>query len=341
MRPEVVVITGASAGIGRATAQRFAQAGARIGLLARGIEGLEGAKRDVEALGGKAIVIPTDVSKPDQVEEAAAKVEDIFGPIDIWINNAMTSIFSPFHEITPEEFGRVTDVTYHGAVYGTMAALKRMRPRDRGTIVQVGSALAYRGIPLQSAYCGAKHAIQGFMDSLRCELLHEKSKVVVTMVQMPSVNTPQFEWVKSRLPGRPRPLGRVYQPEVAAEAIYWAAHHNRREIYVGTPTIEAIVGNKIVPGFADRRLAKIGFDQQQRREPDSPTRPTNFWEPVHRDYGAHGPFDREAKKFSAQLWADTHRGWLVAAGAVAVGLCAALIMGSDSQPQRHKDTKGK
>src|SRR5918912_496967 len=234
-KPEVVVVTGASAGVGRATAVAFAKRGARVGLLARGRDGLEGARTEVESAGGKALIIPADVSDADAVEEAAQRVEEDLGPIDVWVNNAMTSVFSPVKEMTPEEFRRVTEVTYLGYVYGTMAALKRMLPRNRGTIVQVGSALAYRGIPLQSAYCGAKHAIQGFMDSLRCELLHDGSRVRVAMVQMPALNTPQFGWVKSRLPHKAQPVPPIYQPEVAAEAIHWAAHHERREIWVGVP----------------------------------------------------------------------------------------------------------
>jgi NAD(P)-dependent dehydrogenase (short-subunit alcohol dehydrogenase family) len=262
------------------------------------------------------------VAYPEQVEQAAATVEKQLGPIDIWINDAMTSVFSPVREMTPEEYLRVTEVTSLGTVYGTLAALKRMLPRDHGTIVQVGSALAYRGIPLQSAYCGAKHAIQGFMDSLRCELLHDKSNVRVSMVQMPGVNTPQFEWVKSRLRGKPRPLGKVYQPEVAAEALYYAAHHQRREMYVGLPAVEAIVGNKITPAFADEFLARRGFEGQQRPEPDSSERPSNLWEAVPGDFAAHGPFDRESKSYSLQLWSSTHRTWL--AGAAAGGVAAAL-----------------
>src|SRR5438067_3630877 len=224
---ETVVVTGASAGLGRATVRAFARQGARIGLLARGRAGLEGARRDVEALGGEALVLPTDVADPDQVERAAAAVESEFGPIDVWVNDAMCSVFSPAKEMTPADYKRVTEVTYLGFVYGTLAALKRMLPRDRGVIVQVGSALAYRGIPLQSAYCGAKHAIQGFTESVRCELIHDGSRVRVTMVQLPAVNTPQFGWVKSRLPRKPRPVPPVYQPEVAAEAVVWAAHHDR------------------------------------------------------------------------------------------------------------------
>src|SRR5918911_1748378 len=235
--PAVVVITGASAGVGRATAQAFARRGARVGLLARGRDGLEGARRDVEALGGRALVLPTDVANAEAVERAAEAVEREFGPIDIWINNAMVSVFSPVKKMKPEEYRRVTEVTYLGVVYGTLAALKRMLPRDRGVIVQVGSALAYRGIPLQAAYCGAKHAIQGFMDALRCELLHDGSHVRVTMVQMPALNTPQFGWVKSRLPHKAQPVPPIYQPEVAAEAIVWAAHHPRRELCVGFSTV--------------------------------------------------------------------------------------------------------
>jgi NAD(P)-dependent dehydrogenase (short-subunit alcohol dehydrogenase family) len=338
MKREVVVITGASAGIGRATAMEFARHGAQIGLIARGLEGLQGAQRDVEALGGTAMIVPADVSDFDAVDAAATLVEERFGPIDVWVNNAMTSIFSPFMKIEPEEYKRVTEVTYLGTVYGTHAALKRMQPRDRGTIVQVGSALAYRGIPLQSAYCGAKHAIQGFMDSLRCELLHANSGIHVCMVQMPGVNTPQFEWVKSNLHGKPRPLGSCYQPEVAAEAVYFAAHSQRREIYVGVPTVEAVVGNKISPALGDWYLSKVGFDGQQRDEPDDPRRPNNLWEPVPRDFGAHGPFDAEAKTSSLQLWADKNRGWLALAGGFGLSMLASVIA-PRRKPSRKTITK--
>src|SRR6266705_1299788 len=257
-RAEVVVITGASAGVGRATAQRFAKEGARIGLIARGIDGLESARRDVEKLGGKALVIPVDVADADKVEAATAQIEAQLGQIDIWINNAMTSVFSPIKQMTAAEFQRVTEVTYLGYVYGTLAALKRMLPRDRGVIVQVGSALAYRGIPLQAAYCAAKHAVQGFCDSLRCELIHDNSNVKVTMLQMPALNTPQFGWVKSRLAHKAQPVPPIFQPEVAAEAIYFAAHNPRREFYVGLPSVEAIVANKIAPGLLDHVLARTG-----------------------------------------------------------------------------------
>src|ERR687886_733354 len=266
-KPEVVVITGASAGVGRATARAFAREGAYIGLLARGRDGLEGARRDVEESGGRALVLPTDVSDADAVERAAETVEREFGPIDVWINNAMVSVFSPVKEMRPEEYRRVTEVTYLGYVYGTLAALKRMLPRDRGVLVQVGSALAYRGIPLQAAYCGAKHAVQGFMDALRCELLHDGSHVRVTMLQMPALNTPQFGWVKSRLSHKAQPVPPIYQPEVAAEAIVYAAHHHRREFYVGFSTVKAIIGNKLVPGFADWYLARTGYTSQQTNAP--------------------------------------------------------------------------
>jgi NAD(P)-dependent dehydrogenase (short-subunit alcohol dehydrogenase family) len=320
-RPEVVVITGASAGVGRATVQRFARDGAHIGLLARGHAGLEGARRDVEAAGGRALVLPTDVADPKQVETAAAAVEKEFGAIDIWVNDAMASVFSPFKEMTADEFKRVTEVTYLGFVYGTMAALKRMLSRDRGTIVQVGSALAYRGIPLQSAYCGAKHAIQGFTESVRCELLHDQSNVWITMVQMPALNTPQFDWVKSRLPRKPQPVPPIFQPEVAAEAIYYAAHHRRRQIYVGWSTVVAIQGNKILPGIGDEYLARTGFDSQQYDGTADANRPNNIWQPVDedRDFGAHGDFDARAHSSSVELWTDLHRDWLLLAGAGVLG----------------------
>ncbi len=314
-RREVVVITGASAGVGRATAQTFAREGARIALIARGIAGLRGAQREVEELGGEAITLPLDVANAGAVEAAAEEVEERLGPIDVWVNNAMCSVFSPVKEMTAEEFKRVTEVTYLGFVYGSLAALKRMLPRDRGVIVQVGSALAYRGIPLQAAYCGAKHAIQGFCDSLRCELLHDKSKVRVVMVQMPALNTPQFSWVKSRLPRNPQPVPPIFQPEVAADAILYAAHSNRREIYVGLPTVKAVVGNKMVPALADHYLARGGYGSQQTQEPVSPSRRNNLLEPVdnERDHGAHGSFDSRARRWSPQLWANKHRTSLLAA----------------------------
>jgi NAD(P)-dependent dehydrogenase (short-subunit alcohol dehydrogenase family) len=319
--PEVVVITGASAGVGRATVREFAKRGALIGLLARGRDGLEGAWREVEAAGGRALVLPTDVADAEAVERAAAEVEREFGPIDIWINNAMVSVFSPIKEMTAEEFRRVTEVTYLGAVHGTMAALKRMQPRDRGMIVQVGSALSYRSIPLQSAYCAAKHAMRGFTDSLRCELVHDGSKVRVTMVQLPALNTPQFDWTKTRLPGKAQPVPPIYQPEVAAEAIYWAAHQNRREVNVGLPTVAAIVGNKLAPGLLDHYLGATGVDGQQTSEPENPDKPNNLFEPVAGDPGAHGRFDDRAFTFSPQFWATRNRRALATgAGLLALGL---------------------
>jgi NAD(P)-dependent dehydrogenase (short-subunit alcohol dehydrogenase family) len=318
---EVVVITGASAGLGRATARKFAEHGARIGLIARGLDGLKAAQKEVAELGGKAVVIPVDVANADQIEAAAAQIEAELGNIDVWINNAMTSVFSPIKETTAEEFRRVTEVTYLGYVYGTLAALKRMRPRDHGVIVQVGSALAYRGIPLQAAYCAAKHAIQGFCDSLRCELIHDNSAVRVTMLQMPALNTPQFGWVKSRLPRKAQPVPPIFQPEVAAEAIYFAAHNPRREFYVGLPSVKAIVVNKIAPGLLDHFLARNGYDSQQHDGAEDPNRPDNLWQPVPGDHGAHGAFHARAKKWSPQLWTSEHRAW------VAVGVMALAISG--------------
>jgi short-subunit dehydrogenase len=314
---EVVVVTGASAGLGRAIARHFGSKRASVGLLARGVDGLEGAKREIEAAGGSALVLPTDVADPDAVEAAASKVEEQFGPIDVWVNNAMASVFSPVKEMRAEEYKRVTEVTYLGVVYGTLSALKRMLPRDRGTIVQVGSALAYRSIPLQSAYCAAKHAISGFTDSLRCELIHDHSNVRITMVHMPALNTIQFEWVKSRLRRRAQPVPPIFQPEVGAKAVYWAAHHNRREVFVGMPTVAAIEGNKIAPGLLDRYLGKTGYDSQQTNEPEDPNRPNNLWEPVPGDHGAHGRFGDRSHPRSYELWAARYRNW------IAAGLCTA------------------
>jgi len=314
-RGEVVVITGASAGVGRATAQAFARRGARIGLIARGIERLESARRDVEALGGTALVLPADVADAEAIEQAAERVERELGPIDVWVNNAMASVFSPIKELTAEEVRRVTSVTYLGYVHGTLAALRRMLPRDHGTIVQVGSALAYRSIPLQAAYCAAKHAANGFTESLRCELIHDGSRVRVTEVQMPALNTPQFGWVKSRLPRKAQPVPPIFQPEVAAEAIYWAAHHRRRELLVGWSTVQAVWGNKFAPGLIDWYLARTGYEGQQHDGPEDPNRPDNLWAPAPGNQGAHGDFDNRASDRCFQLWATTHRSWLALAGA--------------------------
>lgn len=304
-KPEIVVITGASAGVGRAAVRAFAREGAHIGLLARGQDGLEAARREVEEKGGKAVVMPTDVADAEQVEQAAAAVEEQLGPIDIWVNNAMASVFSPFKEMKADEFKRVTEVTYLGVVYGTMAALKRMLPRNRGSIVQVGSALAYRGIPLQSAYCGAKHAIQGFTESLRCELIHDGSDIELSMVQLPAMNTPQFGWVKSRLPRKAQPVPPIYQPEVAADAIVWAARHKRRELQVGMTTVTVVLGNKLFPGWGDKYLGKTGYDSQMTDEPEDPNRPDNLWSPVPGDHGAHGTFDERASDSHIHLWINT------------------------------------
>jgi NAD(P)-dependent dehydrogenase (short-subunit alcohol dehydrogenase family) len=317
----VVVITGASAGVGRATVREFAKHGAAIALLARGMDGLEAACREVEALGGKAKAYSVDVGYADQVERAAAEIEAALGPIDIWINNAMVSVFSPAIEMSAEEYQRVTDVTYLGTVHGTLAALRRMRPRNRGTIVQVGSALAYRGIPLQSAYCAAKHAVQGFTESLRCELMHERSRIKLTMVQLPALNTPQFGWVRSRLPRKPQPVPPIYQPDVAARAIVWAAHHDRRELNVALPTVISIAGNKIAPGIGDWYLARTGYAAQQTNEPVSSDRPDNLWNPIAGDQGAYGTFGDRAYRYSPVLWMSTHRAM------VAIGLAGGLAAG--------------
>jgi NAD(P)-dependent dehydrogenase (short-subunit alcohol dehydrogenase family) len=322
--PKVVVITGASAGVGRATALAFARRGASIGLLARGIAGLEAAKRDVEAAGGKALVLPTDTADADAVDAAATEVEQRLGPIDVWINNAMASVFAPIQQMRVEEYRRVTEVTYLGYVHGTLAALKRMRPRGRGRIIQVGSALAYRGIPLQSAYCAAKHAVQGFCDSLRSELIHDRSRIRVTSVQMPALNTPQFRWVLSRLPRKSQPVPPIFQPEVAARAIVWAATHDQREVLVGWPAFKAIWGNKFFPGLGDWYLGRKGYDAQQTNEPRDPDRPHNLWDPVDQqvDHGAHGVFDDQALDRSWHLWLTMHGGPVVrtVAGAVAIVL---------------------
>lgn len=325
-RREVVVITGASAGVGRATAQEFARHGARIGLIARNQERLEAAKREVETLGGEALALPFDVSDAKKVDDAATQIEMAFGPIDIWVNDAMVTVFSPVKEMTSDDYQRVTNVTYLGTVNGTLTALNRMLPRNRGKIVQVGSALAYRAIPLQSAYCAAKHAIQGFTESLRSELYHDKSQVSVTMVQMPALNTPQFDWTKSRMPHRAQPVPPIFQPEVAARAIYWAAHNNRPELYVGFPSEKAIWANRIMPRLLDRYLARNGFASQQTSEPEDPNRPNNLYDSVDGNYGAHGRFDTRSTDSSQALWATERRGRL-AIGALAASLLGALLLG--------------
>jgi len=319
------MITGAGAGIGRATAEAFARRGASIGLLSRGVERLEAAKKAVEELGGRALVLVADVADDKAVEAAAERLEREFGPIDIWINNAMASVFSPIIEMKPEEYRRVTEVTYLGYVWGTLAALRRMRPRNRGVIVQVGSALAYRGIPLQSAYCAAKHAIAGFTDSLRTELIHDKKDIHVCSVEMPAVNTPQFAWVKSRLPNKAQPVPPIYQPEVPAQAIVFAATHRRREMYVGCPTVLAIVANKIAPGFLDYYLARTGFKSQQTDEPKLPNQGDNLFEPLPGDFGAHGAFDDRSRKFSFELWLAENR-WPAMAGVLTAVIAVLFVL---------------
>lgn len=309
----VAVITGASAGIGRAVVREFARHGWRVALLARGVEGLHGAAAEVRGLGGEALVLPTDVADEEQVEAAAAQVEAEWGVIDVWVNDAMATIFSDVMKIPPEDFRRATEVTYLGAVWGTLAALRRMRPRRRGTIVQVGSALAYRSIPLQAPYCGAKAALRGFTDSVRCELAHDRSPVHLTMVQLSAFNTPQFEWGRTTMRQRPRPMGRIFQPEIAAQAVYWAATHRRREVWVGEPAVKAILGTKLFPGLLDRMLGRTAEDGQHTNEPLPPDRVDNLYAPVAGDHGAHGRFDREAHDFSAQWWADRHRTALIVA----------------------------
>jgi short-subunit dehydrogenase len=308
----VVVITGASAGLGRSVVRQFAKTGADIALIARGIEGLQAAKNEVEQAGGKALIFPIDVADAGSVENAAAEIEQKLGPIDVWVNNAMNSVFSPVREMTADEYKRVTEVTYLGQVYGTLSALRRMLPRNKGTILFVGSALAYRGIPLQSAYCASKHAIEGFFDSLRTELLHDGSAVNISMVQLPAMNTTQFKFVKSRLPYKPRPMGIIYQPEIAAEVIEYASRHRRREYYVGWPTFKAIIGNKIAPWYADWLLARTGYEGQMTSEHEDPNRPNNLWAPLKGDHGAHGTFDRVAKMSSPLTWFSIKKGAMAA-----------------------------
>jgi NAD(P)-dependent dehydrogenase (short-subunit alcohol dehydrogenase family) len=328
---QTVVITGASAGIARATARLYGARGAQLGLIARGEAGLAGAVADVEHEGGSALAVTADVADFEQVDNAAARIEGTFGPIDVWINVAFTSVFAPFADISPAEFRRVTDVSYLGFVHGTMVALSRMRPRDHGTIVQVGSALGARSIPLQSAYCGAKHAINGFTSSLRCELLHEGSNVRVTVVQMPAVNTPQFSWVRSRLPNQPQPVPPIYQPEVAARGVLYAADHpGRREYWVGASTAATLAANKLAPAVLDRYLARTGFASQQTDQPDDPGRSDNLLAPVDEppgsDHGAHGSFDDRAHTRSAQLWVSQHPAIsALAAGSTIAGTAVALL----------------
>lgn len=316
----IVVVTGGSAGVGRAIVREFAKRGCDLAILARGSEGLEGARREVEAEGRRCLALSVDVSDPLAVDAAASRVEAALGPIDVWVNNAMVSVFAPFLQVEPEEFRRVTDVTYHGFVWGTRAALRRMRARNRGTIVMVGSALAYRGIPLQAGYCGAKHAIVGFFESVRAELLHEGSAVRMTMVQLPGMNTPQFRWTRTRLPRKSQPVPPIYQPEVAARAVVHAALQGRRREYlVGGSTVQAVVGGKLAPAVADHMVARQAWEGQMTDEPDPHDRPDNLFSPVPGDAGAHGVFDGRAKSWSAQSTLNLNRRWL--------GLAAGLLLG--------------
>jgi NAD(P)-dependent dehydrogenase (short-subunit alcohol dehydrogenase family) len=324
-RARVVVITGASAGVGRATAVAFARRGASVALLARGTAGLKAASEDVSSQGGLALALECDVADAEAVEGAAARIEAELGEIDVWVNNAMASVFSPVEITTAEEFKRVTEVTYLGTVHGTMAALRRMRPRDRGTIVQVGSALAYRSIPLQAPYCAAKHAVVGFTDSLRSELIHQGSSVWLTAVHLPALNTPQFGWVKSRLPRKPQPVPPIYQPEVAADAIVWSSERRRREVFVGLPTFKAIMGQKVAPGYLDRLLARQAWEGQQFDGVADPLRPHNLWSAVDdtEDRGAHGAFDERSRPASRMMWLVKNRGALMGTAAmIAVGTLA-------------------
>lgn len=326
-RHPTVVITGASAGVGRACVRAFAERGYDVGLIARGQERLDDAAAEVRALGRRALAVSADVADADAVEAATERIETELGPIDVWVNNAMASVFAPITKTRPDELRRVTDVTYHGYVHGTMSALRRMLERDRGVIVQVGSALAYRSIPLQSAYCAAKHAVVGFTDSLRCELIHEGSHVRVTAVHLPAINTPQFRWVRSRLLRKAQPVPPIFQPEVAASAVVWAAEHQRRELLVGWPTVFGILGHKIMPGVMDRYLAHAAWEGQMLDEPRS-DRPDNLWQPVPGDQAARGVFDQRALDAAPLLWADTHRRTVAGIGGVvltaATGLALAL-----------------
>jgi NAD(P)-dependent dehydrogenase (short-subunit alcohol dehydrogenase family) len=336
---QVVVITGASAGIGRATAASFGARGAKVGLIARGKLGLEGVTHDVQRAGGQALAIEADMADFDQVNAAATRLEEAFGPIDVWINVAFSSVFAPFSQIEPDEFRRVTEVSYLGFVYGTRVALDRMKPRGHGTIVQVGSALSYRSIPLQSAYCGAKHAINGFTESVRTELLHEKSGVHITIVQMPAVNTPQFSWGLSRLPNHPQPVPPIYQPEVAARGVLYAADHpNRKQYWVGGTTAATITAQKFAAPLLDRYLARTGYKSQQTNKPVDPGRPSNLWQPVDgpsgQDFGAHGVFDNQAHSSSGQMWASQH---IRTSGAFAIMLG---YLAARARRHRRSSTKG-
>jgi NADP-dependent 3-hydroxy acid dehydrogenase YdfG len=318
----VVAVTGASAGVGRAIVRAFAADGADVGLVARNAEALQVASREVAAQGGRAVVCVADVAEPQQVAAAAATIERSLGPIDVWVNNAMATVVAPVSRLTPDEVRRVTEVSYLGAVYGTMAALERMRSRNRGIIIQIGSALAYRAIPLQAPYCGAKFALRGFTDALRSELIHEGSNVRLTMLQLPAVNTPQFDWCRTRMPRAPRPVAPVFQPELIARAVVWASYRGRREVIIGWPALKAIWGNKLLPALADWYLARNGYDAQSAELPVTPARPDNLWDTVPGDAGARGRFGDEARSASVQHWLDRHRAGVGFAFLGALGVLA-------------------
>ena len=324
---EVVVITGASGGIGRATARKFAADGARVALIARGRRGLEAAAREVEQAGGQALTLPVDVADHDQVEAAASSAEDAFGPIDVWINDAMVTTYGEFLDIEPDEYQRATEVTYLGMVWGTRAALKRMMKRDRGSIVQVCSAMSYRGIPLQAPYCGAKHACKGFTESIITELLHHDSRVQVSMVQLPGLNTTQFTWGRTKLPKQTMPVPPIYQPEIAADAIHHAAYHKRRQIYVGIPTVMNIVGERVAPWFLDWYLARTGVDGQLT-EKQGARYGSNVFAPKDddADRGSHGMFDEKAHGSDPWSWTSMHRVPVAAAAVGAVGAALAATL---------------
>lgn len=330
----VVVITGASGGVGRATARLLATRGAKLVLIARGKDGLDAACHEVESLGGKALAVPADVSSFEQIDAAADEAQRHFGPIDLWINNAMVSMYSPFMKMTPEEFKHIVEVTFLGQVYGTHCALQRMKARDQGVIIQVGSALAFRSIPLQSAYCASKHAIKGFTESILSELIYQKSKVRISMVNMPALNTTQFRWTRNKMSHKARPTGTIFQPEVAAGAILYAVEHPCRELMVGYTTVEATLGEKIIPGILDHYLSKAAWEGAMLPEKVDPDQPDNFWEPLPGDHGAHGDFDKLARDFSLELWAREHRKELLAGGlalAIGAGLLATCLRGNHKQ----------
>jgi NAD(P)-dependent dehydrogenase (short-subunit alcohol dehydrogenase family) len=330
LKNKIVVVTGGSAGLGRAIATAFAKKGANVAVLARNKKRLDDTVKEIEQLGSHGMSVECDVADPQQVEKAAERIESELSPIDIWVNDAMTAVFAPFKDMTAEEFKRVTEVTYLGFVYGTMAALKRMLPRNNGIIIQVGSALSERSIPLQSAYCGAKHGIRGFTDSIRCELIHDNSEVRITMIQMPAMNTPQFDWVKSKLPRKAQPVPPIYQPEVCADAVVWASTRNEREVYVGLPTVEAMWGNKFIPGFLDKMLGRKGYEMQQTDKPEDPNKPFNLWKPVDGDFGAHGRFDDRSKNESPMVWIVEHIGifkFLILVLIIVIAIACGIIFG--------------